>query len=429
MRFLLVFALSLSSSTYAGIDDDISQLLSRFKHGPLEKLTGKKPRLFKLGKQLYEDEILSGNRNISCQTCHHPDAGSSDDLSFSIGEGGVGIGTQRQQLSGVVVRRHSPMIFNLGYDHHDHMFWDGRVSYYKDGHIFQTPAIELNGESPQRPDITAPLKRALDAQAIFPLLSHEEMRGQVGSNEIADAQNDIQAWDKLIQRLKKERPDYIKEFTKIYNIKKQEVNIGHVGAAMGEFMAFEFNSYDTPYDRYLRGDKQALTLQEKQGLKVYLGKGRCIMCHFGPHLDNSTFTNVSVPVFRVKGQGIDLGRYEVTKREKDKFKYKTPGIRNVAITAPYMHNGVFKTLDEVIEHYDDVEVSLNTFIPDTDLQIPYKIPLERVNQQELNNKIYNGMVEPFLFHPRFMSNQEKKDLKVFVERGLLDYKFHSQLGF
>src|SRR4030095_471366 len=105
---------------------------------------------------------------------------------------------------------------------------------------------------------------------------------------------------------------------------------------------------DSRYDRYLSGDKTALTEQEKRGLILFIGKASCSACHNGNNLADNKF-HVLAPT---PNQPEDGGRYAVSKDEKDRGAFKTPTLRNVELTAPYTHNGALKSLEEVIEFYD-----------------------------------------------------------------------------
>jgi cytochrome c peroxidase len=108
-------------------------------------------------------------------------------------------------------------------------------------------------------------------------------------------------------------------------------------------------SGNAPYDRFKAGDKSALSEAGQRGMKVFFGKGHCSACHTGPNFSDDAFHNVGVSINAAKP---DLGRYEVTKVVGDKGAFKTPTLREIARTAPYMHDGTMATLEEVVEHYD-----------------------------------------------------------------------------
>jgi cytochrome c peroxidase len=109
-------------------------------------------------------------------------------------------------------------------------------------------------------------------------------------------------------------------------------------------------STNSPFDKFIAGDKGALSVSAQRGLELFQGKARCVLCHNGPNFSDGKFHNLGVP--QVGPLREDLGRYNVTKREADRGAFKTPTLRSVALTAPYMHTGGFKTLEEVIEFYN-----------------------------------------------------------------------------
>jgi cytochrome c peroxidase len=106
----------------------------------------------------------------------------------------------------------------------------------------------------------------------------------------------------------------------------------------------------SPYDRYIAGDREALTEQARMGLQIFRRKGNCASCHLGPNLTDERYHNTGV-AWR-QGRFVDTGRFIVTKRDQDRGAFKTPTLRQVAGRAPYMHDGSIATLEEVVEYYD-----------------------------------------------------------------------------
>ncbi|MEX1099578.1 MAG: cytochrome-c peroxidase, partial [Bacteriovoracaceae bacterium] len=126
---LVFFNLALANeANEASIDEELDFYIQRFKLKPVERLKDKNRPLYKAGKILFSDTVLSGNRNISCKDCHHPAKGTSDNIALSLGEGAFDSSHDRRQGSGLVIRRHSPVLYNLGHKEFKRMFWDGRVS-------------------------------------------------------------------------------------------------------------------------------------------------------------------------------------------------------------------------------------------------------------------------------------------------------------
>lgn len=337
------------------IDLELASLAKKFNLKSLDNVVVQNSSAYLLGSKLFSDKILSGNRNISCRECHSPVLGTSDGLPFSIGEGGIGLGSLRLQEKAHTTPRNSPALYNLGYKDIPNMFWDGRVEW--NGKSFKTPEKALNGTNPKRSDIVNALKSVLAAQVIFPLTSHEEMRGQKLTNEIADAKNNEEVWQLLLLRVL-ENPEYKTLLEKAWP--NEKYNIGHIASSLAEFIAVKFNKVNTPYDRYLKGDLNAMTFEEKLGMKTFIVKAKCVECHRGPHLSQFTYESSAIPELYLEAQhkAFDWGRYEVSLIEREKFLFRVPALRNVAKTAPYMHNGVFSNLREVVNHYNNIRESL-----------------------------------------------------------------------
>ncbi|MDG1677756.1 MAG: cytochrome-c peroxidase, partial [Tateyamaria sp.] len=212
-----------------------------------------------LGQQLFYDRILSGNRNIACSTCHHPDLGTSDSLSLGIGEGGTGLGPQRTPGVGdnripKRITRNAPGLWNLGAKELTVLFHDGRLSVantFDNG--FNSPAEEWLPEG---------LDNLLAAQAIFPLVAQFEMAGNPKENEVAGAvHNRIDyAWPILADRVR-HLPLYAERFTAAYphTSVADDIKISDIANALSAFIIKEWTSFDSPFDAFLSGDTTALT--------------------------------------------------------------------------------------------------------------------------------------------------------------------------
>ncbi len=374
-----------------------------------------------LGRRLFMDTNLSGNKNISCLTCHHPMMGSSDNLGLSQTEDGKG-----------VLKRNSSSLFNVGDKFNTFMFWDGRVHFHPAKKVFTTPEPALNGATPLAKNITSVMTSALSAQALFPLVSMEEMKGRKGDNEIADSETNLEAWDKIIKRITTESDakNYVALFNRAYPDTKdnvQKINIGHAGEAMAAFMREGFYSNSSPFHNYLAGDDNAMTPQQKRGLVVFMEGGKCIACHQGNLLgNNSFFTSVGVPSYGAKPFSKDLGRAEVTGEKFNNFFFKTPSLINVALTAPYMHNGAFKTIREVLNHYNGIRKSLNTFDLSPERRKEFPVELEVLNSQADKDVIFSSIQAGFLRVGLGLSPKELDDLEVFLTEGLTDPKWVPQ---
>jgi cytochrome c peroxidase len=252
-----------------------------------------------LGRLLFFDPILSGGNDISCATCHHPDLGFSDGRALSMGKGAHGIGPER--ANGSVVRRGAPTIWNAAFNHMQ--FWDGRA-----------------------PD--------LEEQAKGPITSEIEM-----------AENP----ETLVKELKA-IAEYGERFDSAFGGGDgASITMDNVVKAIAAFER-RLTANNAPFDRYVRGDLGALTPEQIRGFNLFRsGRTRCFECHGLPTFANRDFKIVGVPPGNPNDP--DLGRFDVTKGEGNKFAFKVPTLRNVVLNAPYMHNGRFKTLEEVIDFY------------------------------------------------------------------------------
>lgn len=328
------------------------------------------PDQARLGQLLFYDKILSGNQNISCATCHNVDLAGTDGLSLGIGEGGVGSGPKRTAGTGSTrilrrVPRNAPGLWNLGHRDIRSMFADGRIEISEIyGNGYSTPAQEYLPQG---------LETLLAAQALFPLASETEMAGQPGENEVAGAANDRidMVWPILAKRVR-EIDRYGQLFVAAFEHieKPSDVTIVEIANALAAFIATEWRNFDSPFDRYLAGDKSALTPKELRGMSLFYGKMGCSGCHAGPLLSDQSFRAQALPQF---GPGRtrphdplprDVGRLGKTDDLADAYRFRVPFLRNVALTAPYGHNGAMPTLEAMLRHHFDPIASNQTWTPD-----------------------------------------------------------------
>lgn len=416
-QFILTLGLGLiSTSVFADpADDFIYQRLRIFGIGkyetpPVNNALDHRAKV-ELGRRLFMDTNLSGNRNISCMTCHHPMTGTSDGLALSQTE-------DRKR----VLRRNAQSLYNIGDPQNKFMFWDGRVHYNSAKKVFTTPEASFNGPTPLSSEITSVMQSALSAQSIFPIVNSDEMKGQPGDNEIANAKSDLESWDLVVKRLTSDpRGNYNEFFNRAYpGVKK--VNIGHVGEAMGAFMAETFTSNGSPFNRYAAGEATALTPQQKRGLQVFMSSN-CIACHSGPTLgNNSFFTSVGVPFYGAKPFAQDRGRAEVSNEKFRTYFFRTPSLINIGLTAPYMHNGAFKTLREVINHYNDIDTSITTF-DISKRRTEFPVEVEVLNSPADLNALRASIQAGFLISGLGLSKSSMDDLEVFLKEALTDPKW------
>lgn len=279
---------------------------------PLPSMKEQNAAQVELGRHLFFDPRLSGDGGISCASCHAPEKGWSDGLPLSEG------------YPGTLYFRNSPTLMNAAYK--KRLFWDGRMS---------------GGDLPT-------LIRDHLTEAHF-----------------------MQVDGRLFPERLKQVPEYEKMFKEAFG---GEPGFGSTLNAIAAFVR-TVSSRDVPFDRYLKGDKNALSAAAANGLELFKGKAACIQCHNGLLLSDGKFYALGVPenpqVFSeplrhisyrrfLKTLGVpnymnireDVGLYAVTKDPKDQGKFRTPALREAGRTAPYMHNGAFRTLEEVVAFYN-----------------------------------------------------------------------------
>jgi cytochrome c peroxidase len=401
------------------LDTSLLQEAKRFRIQALAPLPPKNQALYEVGRALFQDQVLSGNRNISCKTCHDPRRGGADGMMLSIGQG-RDAGKQGQ---GVVLPRHSPSIFDLGQKDARQLFWDSRVSLHFSEWKFETPEPRLNGLNPPALEIFTVFRRAADVQALFPLRSPDEMLGRYKENDLAQSQDNLKIWENLVTRLRAERSDLMQKLSQAYQLaSSSELNIGHIGGSLGEFIAYAFQAGQTPLDRYLRGDLQALSARQKLGFSVYLGEGRCSSCHNSPLLSNGVVMNIGVAPLKTKTQKLDLGRYNLTQDPWDYAMFKTPRLRNIKLSAPYMHNGIYKNLSEVLDHYENVYTALYEFTPDAQGLKFYSTQIFRIEQESELHKIADT-ISPLIERPVKFKPDQREALLDFLENALTDESY------
>ena len=235
-----------------------------------------------LGKVLFFDTRLSTNKQQSCASCHNPDLGFGDGMKGGLGTMGGKLG------------RNTPHIYNLAWS--STFFWDGRAS-------------------------------SLEEQALGPIEAPGEMNMSLSD---------------LIPRLQK-IPYYQEAFTNVYGT--SGVTAENIGKAIAAFERTVIVD-DTPFDRYMNGDKSAMSPAAVRGMHLYEGKANCTKCHDGPNFTDDSFHNIGVG-------GNDPGRQDIEQGANNNGAFKTPGLRNTLLTAPYMHDGSLGTLEDVVRFYNE----------------------------------------------------------------------------
>lgn len=243
-----------------------------------------------LGRLLYFDKRLSTDGTVSCASCHQVGAAFADHKNVS------------QGIHGFSGSRNAPTIINAAYQ--THYFWDGR-------------ALSLE----------------------------EQAKGPIGNPREMTAFDTINKAYLECHKQVKAIPGYCQLFKSAFGT--DECSIDQIVQAIATFERTVVSG-NSPYDRYLAGDRTAMSLEAIQGEQVFKRAG-CANCHFGFNFSDGRFLNIGVGM---DAKNPDLGRYLVTKNPQDRGAFKIPTLREVSKSYPYMHDGSLKTLEEVIDYYD-----------------------------------------------------------------------------
>lgn len=318
-----------------------------------------------LGRDLFYDPILSGNRNISCGTCHHPKHGTSDGVSLTFGEGGIGLGPDRhitqENRPEQRLPRNAPGLWNLGAREFTVFFHDGRL---------EADPSQPNGlRTPLYAAMTGGFDSALAAQAMFPVLSPDEMAGHYGENDISTAvrrgmiSQPGGAWELIAGRVAA-IPAYRDAFEEI--APGAPITFAAIANAIADFIAFEWRATDSPFDRAMRGEG-ALSDEAARGMALFYGDAGCSACHSGWFQTDHRFHAIAMPQIgpgksaRFETHARDEGRLRVTGEARDAYAFRTPSLRNVTRTAPYGHGGAYASLEEVVRHHLDPVSALKRY--------------------------------------------------------------------
>jgi cytochrome c peroxidase len=358
------------------LDAQLRQSLRNWSVVPIGAMPQQSPALVALGQALMFDKILSGNRDISCATCHQPSEHMTDGLSLAIGTGGTGLGPSRTLGPGrQFVPRNAPSLLNTGLGLF-YVFWDGRVSHFGPGAgAFQTPA----GTS-----LPLGIPNVLAAQAMFPVTNRREMRGEPGDLDVFGNPNElaqfgdsqwIEMWHAVMQRLLA-IPEYVTLFNAAFpGTPTSQLGFEHAATAMAAFQMKAATRTNSAFDRYLAREDAALSAEAKRGALLFFGtpnspgipgaQAVCASCHSGPFLGGGQFANTGAPQVGPgvgAGAPLDLGRGELIENNAFyRFAFRVTPLRNVELTAPYFHDGVYPTLEAVVRHYNDVAKALRGF--------------------------------------------------------------------
>ena len=247
-----------------------------------------------LGKQLYFDPRLSRDDTISCASCHSPEKGWSNGERFATG------------VRGQVGGRSAPTIINAGYLN------TGSVKFTKQLQFWDGRAVELEG------------------QALGPIQNQIEM--DLTLEEVVTKLNAIAG--------------YRSQFQSVFGT---DVTATGIAKAIASFERTVLSG-DAPFDRFKNNnDQNALSESARRGMNVFFNKAHCSACHSGANFSDGGFHNVGIGMDRDE---IDVGRQKISKQEGDRGSFKTPTLREIGRTAPYMHDGSLATLEDVLDYYD-----------------------------------------------------------------------------
>ena len=314
---LLVAAATVAVFLYMGVaagGQSMGSALPPTPQAPKDNPTT--PAKVALGRLLFWDPLLSGPQDVACASCHHPQNGYAEDRDLSLGVTGIGLGKSRRQAPGSsipIVKRNSPTVLNIAFSGSDQsgsydpatapMFWDMRV-------------------------------KSLEKQALEPLKALEEMRENTyreGDEAVAKVVAKLQA-----------NAEYRSLFARAFG-SAQSVNAENLGRAIAAFER-TLLANNSPFDRYMRGDRSAMTEEQVSGMQRFERVG-CIKCHNGPMFSDYKLHVMGVPDNPALPASDDGAQ--------NTYAFRTPTLRNLNFTGPYEHNGMFRTLSAVVGFYED----------------------------------------------------------------------------
>ena len=326
------------------------------------------PAKVELGRLLFWDPLLSGPQDVACATCHHPQSAYAEDRDLSLGVTGTGLGRFRRD--GHLVKRNSPTVLNVAFNGIDASgsydpatavaFWDNRI-------------------------------RSLESQALEPLKSFEEMRG--------DTYPEDEALARVVAKLQA-NAEYPSLFAEAFG-SEQPVTAENLGRAIAAFMR-SLLANNAPFDRYMRGDSSAMTTEQVRGMQRFEEIG-CIRCHNGPMFSDYKLHTMGVPdnPALLSGETTPAsdggaqnppcpagGAPEPTAAYLaacDSYAFRTASLRNLELTFPYGHNGMFRTLNAVVGFYESTIAgeSRNPNVPFEELD-PLLRQLQNVDEEDVD---------------------------------------------
>jgi cytochrome c peroxidase len=298
------------------------------------------------------------------------------------------------------VPRNAPPVWNLGDAFFHSLFHDGRVTTRLDEGAGAYPS---GCKTPAGFALPNNLENILACQAMFPVTSATEMAGQYPENAIAiaaDAGDLTLVWELLAQRLRA-IPDYVTLFQTAFPeeiVRAEDITFAHAANAIAAFESKAWRADNSPFDRYIRGDRGAMSKNAEKGMLLFYKGVRksaaCADCHSGLYQTDQAYHAIAMPQIG-PGRGSngpgrsggfeDFGRQQVTGYAADTLKFRTPSLRNVALTAPYGHSGAYNSLRAVVKHHIDPVTSLYQYNDQRQAILPIHPLLDDENYIAMDN--------------------------------------------
>jgi cytochrome c peroxidase len=348
---------------------------SDLKNIPADPLNPLTPEKVELGKLLFHEPALSINpinpkhwQQASCASCHLAVAGFRPNIAQGLGTGGLGWNKSRHRdpdVPSVDIDKQQILVpSNLNSAYQEAKLWDGRLG-----------VAGLNAKEGliQLTEVNRYKVHGLEAQAIDGFVVHK-----LGTAAIAQ----IPEYQKMFAQAFPDRPYVAAEV-------EDTVRAGKAIAAYERTLL----ANQAPFQKWLKGDKKAMSIQELRGAKVFFSS-TCVQCHSGPNLANNQFSAVGFSDHPNNFSGLSLGRSAITRKENDDFKFKVPQLYNVADSSPHGHGASFNTVREIVEYFNQAE------------------------PQNLAAKYSNNL--SLWFKPLNLTTEQVDDLTTFLETGLRD---------
>lgn len=265
-------------------------------------------------------------------------------------------------------------------------------------------------------------KNILAVQALFPPTSRDEMRGEAGDTTVTGEVNEIAlispasphiVWHRLMMRIM-EYPKYRELFATVYpDIKEEDLGFQHAANAIAAFEIAAFTFNDSPWDQYIAGNSESISEEVKRGALLFYGKANCSACHSGKLMTDQEAHNIGVPQLGPRKndrEDIDVGRYIFTGEKDHHFAFRTPPLKNVTLTGPWMHNGAYNSLKDAVLHHTNPEQYLAAY---DDEQLPEELKDTYQDSEEIKSRILKKL-DPELKNIEQLSETEVNDLLAFL---------------